>query len=405
MNTSAGDSGAQVTRGVIGSTEFNRRHAAVRAAMESQGFDALIAYSNAKVKACVRYLSNYFVRFVGAQSQPDGSYAMFGSCAVLFPIDDEPILVTDQPWDESRAKLVSVFGNAHYSSNFGSEFGRIIADRGYRKVGIDNWFIFPAMHFGPLKELAPDSNFMPTQLIERAYRVKSDVELQNIRRAAAVAVISVESGLAAVGIREREYDFALAAEIAMRTHGDLELASSSIISGGPNTSTGSSLPTQLESYVMQRGDWALFDICPSYNGYAGDISRMIVAGDLKDLDPDLRRLYDTTLSMNEAVIAAVRPGVTPRRLNEQAQSIADKAGFGPNKIGLLGHSMGLDMHDPPDYYYDDSPLDVDMCISVEPCLLVPGVAGARIEDVVCVTEDGCEVLTAASPKKLRATGR
>ena len=45
-----------------------------------------------------------------------------------------------------------------------------------------------------------------------------------------------------------------------------------------------------------------------------------------------------------------------------------------------------------------------MTITVETCLLVPGVAGTRVEDVVLVTADGCEVLSAAAPKELRATG-
>ena len=148
----------------------------------------------------------------------------------------------------------------------------------------------------------------------------------------------------------------------------------------------------------------MFDICPSYQGYAGDICRMVVAGSMSDLDPDLKKLYDATLAMNEAVIAMIRPGVTPLEMNQVAYEVADAHGVAKYKIPLLGHSLGLDIHDPPDYYYDGSPLEESMTITVEPCLLVPGVAGTRVEDVVLVTADGCEVLSAAAPKDLRATG-
>ncbi len=385
---------------MVDAQELARRHARVRERMEAEGFDALIVYSNAKVKGPVRYLSNYFTRFVGAQNQADGSYQWFGSCAMLFPLEGEPVLFTDQPWDEERAKEISDFGDTRYAENFGVEFAKLIKAGGYKSVGIDNWFIYPAIHYLPLTTETPDTKYRGTMLIEDVYRVKSEVEIEIMRQAEVVAMKAIEAGFAAVQVGATEYDFALAAEHAMRKHGELELAGSSIVSGGPNTGTGSSLPMHEGAYVMKSGDWALFDICPSWGGYAGDIARMIVAGSIEDLDPELKRMYDTTLAMNRAVIEGIKPGVTMKSLNALALEIATEAGFGENKIGLLGHSLGLDMHDPPDYYWDDSPLEKNMCITVEPCLLIPGKGGSRIEDVVVVTDDGCEVLSADCSKEL-----
>lgn len=384
-------------------SDFEQRHNRVRERMEQEGFDALIAYSNSKVRAPVRYLSNYYVRFVGAQSQADGSYQWFGSCALLFPLEGEPVLITDQPWDEERAKEISIFDNTHYAENFGIEFGDLIADRGYRSVGIDNWFIYPAIHYLPLVEKSPDAEFKGTMLLEQVYKVKTPKEIELHRKAEEAAMAAIEAGFDAVDVGVTEYEFALAAEHALRAHGELELGGGSIISGGPNTGTGSSIPEHDDSYVMKSGDWALFDICPSYAGYAGDICRMIVAGSLDDLDPKLMEMYETGRRMNEAVIDAIKPGVVPNDLNKLAAQIADEAGFGENKIGLLGHCVGLDIHDPPDYYYDREQLEENMVITVEPCLLMPGVAGVRVEDVVLVTGDGCEVLTANSPKQLTDT--
>ncbi len=67
--------------------ELTGRHERVRSALREGEFDALIAYSTAKVAANVRYLTNYFVRFAGMQNMREGGYHMFGSCAVLFPAD------------------------------------------------------------------------------------------------------------------------------------------------------------------------------------------------------------------------------------------------------------------------------------------------------------------------------
>lgn len=392
---------------VIGSSfteeEFADRHRRIREAMDREGLDAIVAYSNAKAKGVVWWLGNYFVRFTGAQTRKDGSYFQFGSCAILFPRDGEPQLVTDQPWDVDRARELSLFEDTRYADNFGIDFGAVIAREGYRKVGIDNWFLYPAMHYLPLVEQAPDTEFVPTQLVERTYRIKSPAELAIMRKSEDAAVAAVMAGMDAVDVGVSEFEFALACEYALRKHGELELAGSSIISGGSNTATGSGLPMHEGSHVMQPGEWAMFDICPSYGGYAGDISRMRVAGKVSDVDPHLRKMYDTTVAMNQAVIEAIKPGVTPWQLNKLAMEVAEKGGFGDQKIDLLGHSLGPDIHDPPDYYYDDEPLVENMTITVEPCLLEEGVAGTRVEDVVVVTADGCEVLSEAAPRELRGS--
>lgn len=383
--------------------EFADRHRRVREEMEREGLDAIICYSNAKAKGVVWWLGNYYVRFTGAQTRKDRSYFQFGSCAILFPRDGEPRLVTDQPWDVSRAKDLSLFEDTRYADNFGIDFGEVIAAEGYSKVGIDNWFLYPAMHYLPLVEQAPDTTFQPTQLVERTYRIKSPAEIAIMRKSEAAAVAAVQAGMDAVDVGVSEFEFALACEHALRKHGELELAGSSIVAGGTNTAMASGLPMHEGSHVMEAGEWAMFDICPSYAGYAGDISRMRVAGKLSDLDPHLRRMYDTTLKMNQEVIAEVKPGVTPWQLNQMAMRIADEGGFGDQKIDLLGHSLGPDIHDPPDYYYDDEPLEENMTITIEPCLLEEGVAGTRVEDVVLVTADGCEVLSEDAPRELRGS--
>lgn len=101
------------------------------------------------------------------------------------------------------------------------------------------------------------------------------------------------------------------------------------------------------AYLLKSGDWALFDLGPSWGGSASAYS----------FTPTPRTRPDRT---------RIKPCVTMKSLNRIAGGIAAEARFGENKFGLLGHSLCLGMHDPPDYYWDDSQLAKNMCIPSAP---------------------------------------
>jgi Xaa-Pro aminopeptidase len=389
----------------ISRDESAQRLRNVRSAMEAEGLDALLAYSTAKVQANVRYLTNYFVRFSGMQTRTDGSYYMFGSCAALVGLEDDPVVRTDQPWDVARAEELSIYPDTGGTSRLAADFGPLIRSRGYRRVGIDNWYLFPAHEYLALREAAPDTEFVETRLISNVRRVKSPAEVEIMRRSALVGVDAVSAALDAVKVGATEYEIALICEGKMRAGGELAIGGESIAGCGPTTATGSSIPSSNPEHnrTIQAGEWYMLDVCPRVDGYAADIARHRVAGDLGQLDPRLRKLYDVTYLMSEEVRKAIKPGVTGKQLNELATDVARQEGVAQYKIDLLGHGVGLDIHDVPDYYYDDTPWSPGEICTVEPCLLLPGAGGTRIEDLVLVTEDGCEVLT-EMPRELQAQG-
>lgn len=379
----------------ITTDEYQQRRQKVRTAMEAEGLDALIAYSTAKVQANVRYLTSYFVRFTGMQTRPDGSYYMFGACSALLPLDGEPVVRTDQPWDVARAKEMSLFDDTDYATRFADDFGPLCRAQGYRRVGIDNWYLFPAHEYLALKEQAPDTEFVPTRLLADVRRIKSPAEIDTMRQAGRLAVEAVSAALDVVKAGVTEYEVVLVCEAKMREKGELELGGQSIAGCGANTATGSSVPSSSPRFnkTMEPGEWYLLDVCPRVDGYCADISRHALAGDFSDLDPRLRKLYDTTVLMNEEVRKAIKPGVTGLQMNELARQVAADQGLEQYKIGLLGHGVGLDIHDVPDYYFDDTPWSAGEVVTVEPSLLMPGLGGTRVEDLVLVTDTGSEVLT------------
>ncbi|HEX3736162.1 MAG TPA: Xaa-Pro peptidase family protein [Solirubrobacterales bacterium] len=389
--------------GSFTSEEYARRYERVREGMRDEGLDALLAYSTPKVRGAVRYLSGYSLRFTGAFSRPDGSYGQSGATAVLFPLEGEPHLVTDLPWDAQRAKSTSAVDEVSFAADFAALLGPAIASAGFERVGIDNWLILPAYHYKTLSETAPGVEFVPSRVVADACRVKSEAELELIRGAELMAMRASEAGLAAAAVGGTDVDVGRACIEAANRLGDLEPNGGHVICVGAATQFGTDLPTAAAPQPIERGDFVLIDMNTSYAGYAGDIARMCVAGTVADLDPRLRKLYDVTLEMNERVLERIKPGVKPVDLVEFARSIATAAGLGERMSGLLGHSLGLDIHEAPDFFYDAVPLEENVVIAIEPSLSLPGLGGTRIEDIVRVTADGCEVLTADCPKALRGT--
>jgi Xaa-Pro aminopeptidase len=381
----------------ISDEEYAARTQAVRRAADEEGLDAIIAYSTAKITANVRYLTSYYTRFAGHQHTREQGYYMFGSCAALVPVDGEPLMRTDALWDVVRAGEMSKYPDSAGSINLGADLGAAIRERGLRRVGVDNWWLFPAADYLALKAAAPDVELVPTLAISYVRAVKSPAELERHRRAELIACAAVEAGMDAVEPGANEYEVALVAEEVLRRLGDFETAGGAIIGSGANSATGSSLPTREKT--IARGEWMLFDVLPKFDGYAGDIARMRLAGDPGDLTDEARHLHAATLLMNREVVGAVKAGVTAEQLNDIAQQVADQEGVGDLKIPLVGHGVGLDIHDVPDYFWDDRPLRAGEVITIEPCLLKEGVGGTRIEDVVVVQEDGCEVLT-STPRGL-----
>jgi Xaa-Pro aminopeptidase len=151
---------------------------------------------------------------------------------------------------------------------------------------------------------------------------------------------------------------------------------------------------------VQDGDLIVMDVGGEYGGYSADITRTIPANG--KFTPRQREIYDIVLGAQNAVIDAVKPGVTmyggPHNLQQIATDYInahgrDKAGhpLGRYFIHGISHNMGLDVHDPGDRNLALKPGQI---ITVEPGVYIPEEnIGVRIEDDVLVTGDGHKILT------------
>jgi len=115
---------------------------------------------------------------------------------------------------------------------------------------------------------------------------------------------------------------------------------------------------------------------------------------------EMRRVYDTVLRAQLAGIAAARAGVTGAAVHNAGAAVIDEAGYGAFFGHGFGHSVGLEIHEKPTASpANDKPLPAGAVITAEPGIYLPGRFGVRIEDMICLTEEGSVNLTRA-PKEL-----
>jgi Xaa-Pro aminopeptidase len=149
--------------------------------------------------------------------------------------------------------------------------------------------------------------------------------------------------------------------------------------------------------VLRRGQPLLIDMGIVLGGYCSDMTRTVFLGKPSDT---MRRIYDITLEAQLRGIAAVRAGASCGDVDQAARAYIAKKGHGKHFGHNLGHGVGIQIHESPRLRPGaDEVLKPGMVVTVEPGIYLPGVGGVRIEDMVIVRRDGCEILT-GTPKEL-----
>lgn len=145
-----------------------------------------------------------------------------------------------------------------------------------------------------------------------------------------------------------------------------------------------------DNTLLKRGDAVILDLGLNLNHYMSDMTRTVFFGEATD---EQKKVYDIVKRANQAGKAAVRPGVALKEVDRAARKVIEDAGYGPHFLHRTGHGIGLAVHEPPDASATSETIAAPgMVFSIEPGIYLPGRFGVRIEDLVAVTEDGCEVL-------------
>jgi Xaa-Pro aminopeptidase len=225
-------------------------------------------------------------------------------------------------------------------------------------------------------------------LVEHARMVKDEEELQLIRAAVQLGATLFDRALEVIKPGVKEVEVAAEMEYMARRAGAEGMSFPTIIASGPR----SALPHgRASEQAIAPGGFVVCDFGVILAGYCSDQTRTVWVG--LELDK-ARSAYYAVKAAQEAAVQAVRPGVTVGDVDSAARKVLAKAGFGRYFTHSTGHGVGLEIHEPPRVAAAQTEvLKPGMVITIEPGIYFPGEWGIRIEDMVAVTESGCEVLT------------
>jgi Xaa-Pro aminopeptidase len=109
---------------------------------------------------------------------------------------------------------------------------------------------------------------------------------------------------------------------------------------------------------------------------------------------EARRFYDAVLNAQQAAVEMVAAGRSAELVDGAARKLLQKSGLAKYFTHSTGHGVGLEIHEGPRLAAGQKEiLRAGMVITAEPGAYIPGKWGVRIEDMVLVTDSGCEVLT------------
>lgn len=225
--------------------------------------------------------------------------------------------------------------------------------------------------------------------------VKSEDEIEKIRRAQRIAELAFEDILTFIQPGVSERDIMLRLNQTMMEHGSDGESFPTIALTGAATSMPHGVP--MADRLVHKGDFVLMDYGATYDGYHSDMTRTVCVGKPSE---KMQQVYDTVLEAQKQALFVAKSGITGRVLDKAGREVIEAAGFGDHFGHSLGHGVGLEIHELPNASPGSKAVLVPgNVVTVEPGIYLPGEFGVRIEDFVVIREGGCENLTLA-PKHL-----
>ena len=265
----------------------------------------------------------------------------------------------------------------------------LLLDASVRKIAIEADDISLAMFERITKNVGERAELVSgaEKLLSSMRAVKSGDELEKIARAQAITDAAFEHILGFVKPDMTEREVALELEFFMRRKGAEAMAFDVIAVSG----SASALPHGVPRNVRLEKGFLTMDFGAMVDGYCSDMTRTVVVG---KADAEMKRLYNTVLSAQEAALDALTAGFSCSEADRIARDIIKSAGYEGCFGHSLGHGVGRYIHEEPRLSSKaDGTLEVGNVVTVEPGIYIEGKYGCRIEDMVAITEKGVHNFT------------
>jgi len=317
-----------------------------------------------------------------------------GTAGVAVISHREAMLLVDFRYVERAAEEARGFEIIRAERQLLETLAAVVKARGWKRLGFESETVAMKQYREYVERLAP-AELVAVDGIDRIRWVKEPAELERIQAAVAVADAAFAhiQGYLHPGVVERD----VATELAcyMRRHGAEHEAFDAIVASGPQSSRPHAGASDRK---MAGGDFVTLDFGARVHGYVSDCTRTLVLGPASARH---REIYSIVLKALETALAGLKPGMTGREGDALARTVIADAGYGDAFGHGLGHGVGLAVHEGPVLSpRGDATLQPGMVVTVEPGVYLSGWGGVRIEDLVVITENGCQNLTRA-PKEFR----
>lgn len=231
------------------------------------------------------------------------------------------------------------------------------------------------------------------EVLKHVRMLKSDDEIRKIKKASKICdrVVHDIRDMNPVGKTEKE--LANFINKGLQEYGAEGTSFETIVAVGENGAKPHHQPTDKK---IEAGEMVVLDFGCFVDGYASDQTRTLVFGE-EHPSRKAHEVHDIVRTAQEEAVQSVKPGIKAGHIDGVARSIIEEAGYGDNFIHRTGHGIGLDIHENPEIRKgNDEMLRPGMVFSVEPGIYLEDEFGVRIEDLVLVTENGCERLNRTS---------
>ena len=311
-----------------------------------------------------------------------------GTSVYLLITMEEAFLITDFRYREQAVEEAPCFSLVSLQGSLDSTLENFLKKKRLKKIAFEHNYL-TVYWYETLKNKLSGLELVPLhQVVEDLRTIKDIKEIKLIKEAAHITENSFKKILPYLKPGVREEDVVLELDYIIKKEGARKASFDFIVASGKR----SSLPHGVASKKkIEHGDMVVIDFGIYYNGYCSDMTRTVAMSHAGNRE---RKLYKLVLEAQKRALGGIKEGLSGEEADELARQVIFKDGYGDNFGHGLGHGVGLEVHEEPRLAPRSKIiLKNGMISTVEPGIYFSGWGGIRIEDMVLIGENGCELLT------------
>lgn len=311
------------------------------------------------------------------------------SGVLLIPARHSPLLLTDFRFQIQAEKEVGTLKVLLYPKGLLAILKDLLPDLSISSLAFESHYTLHSMA-DKLQTMADAIGVTLTpidNMVEEMRLIKDEKEIEKLKTSVLLNEKVFQQVYQTITAGQTEIDIALAIESTMRRLGAEAPSFDTIVATGERSALPHAVPGNVP---VQQAAPLMIDMGLILDGYCSDMTRTFILGKADEKYLEIHRLVRKA---QLAAIAKIRAGISAATIDKTARSIISDAGYGDYFGHALGHGVGLAVHEGPRLSSRNRKhLRSGMIITVEPGIYLPQWGGIRLENMVVVREDGCEVL-------------